>query len=134
MRQTGFSFLKNYKKEFGGSLLVGKRKTQRPLSTKMPIHLVLKSSHSRLFRPDDLRLAHLFKKEARRFGIKVYDFAVNWNHIHFLIQIPSRESYVRFIRAVTSGIVVVLSHKFGREMTGPYTSPLHQDFIVGKTV
>jgi len=37
MRQLGFSFQNDYKKEFGGSLLQGKRKSARPLSTKKPI-------------------------------------------------------------------------------------------------
>ncbi len=102
MRQTSFAFVKNYKKEFGGSLLENKRKSKRPLSIKQPLHLILKSSHREVFNPSNARLTKLIKEQAQRFHIKVFDFAVNWNHIHLLIQIKSRESYVQFIRALTS--------------------------------
>ena len=102
MKQTSFSFLKDYKKEFGGSLLLGKRKTRRPLSTKAPIHLILKASQKRVFSPSNRSLHNLIRKTAKQFDVHVYDLAVNWSHIHFLIRIKSREDYVRFIRALSS--------------------------------
>ncbi len=37
MKQLKFNFGRNYKKQFGGELLVGKKK-QRPLVVKKPIH------------------------------------------------------------------------------------------------
>jgi hypothetical protein len=36
MRQLSLGFLNDYKKEFGGSLLIGKRKTARPITVKKP--------------------------------------------------------------------------------------------------
>jgi hypothetical protein len=42
MRQQYFPNTKPLR-EFGGSLLIGKRKTQRPLSSKHTQHLVLKA-------------------------------------------------------------------------------------------
>lgn len=71
MKQTSFGFLRNYKKEFGGSLLAGKRKTKRPLSTKHPLHLVLKSSHKGLFNPGNLNLESLIRTQAKKFGIRI---------------------------------------------------------------
>ncbi len=102
MRQTSFSFLKDYKKEFGGSLLPGKRKSKRPLSTKNPLHLILKSSHRSFFNPGNLSLENLIRSQARKFGIRVYDLALNWSHIHLMIRIKSRDDYNKFIRSLTA--------------------------------
>ena len=102
MRQTSFSFMKDYKNEFGGSLLIGKRKTKRPLSTKQPIHLVLKSCHKSVFNPSNQSLKNLIGKQAKQFNIKIYDQALNWSHIHLLINLQNKSDYVKFIRALTS--------------------------------
>ena len=71
MRQTGFSFIKDYKKEFGGSLLVGKRKTARPISIKKPMHLILKSTGASCFVPGGRRLENLIRSHADKYGIKL---------------------------------------------------------------
>jgi len=105
MRQLGFSFQNDYKKEFGGSLLKGKRKSVRPLSTKKPIHLILKCTGKSVFNPSNRKLENLIRYQANKYGIKVYEVALNWTHVHLLIKLPSREAYVAFIRTVTSLIV-----------------------------
>ena len=51
MKQFQFGFLNDFKKSFGGSLLNGKRKSARTLSTRNPIHAVLKTSAHRCFTP-----------------------------------------------------------------------------------
>lgn len=102
MKQTSFGFMNSYKKEFGGSLLFGKRKQRRPLSTKHPIHLVIKSDEKNLFFPGNRSLEKLIQSTAKEFNIKLYDLALNWSHIHFLIQLKDRNDYVKFIRALTS--------------------------------
>ena len=102
MRQTSFSFMTDYKKEFGGSLLIGKRKTKRPLSTKHPIHLVLKSCHKGIFNPSNQSLKNLIRQQAAKFNIKVYDQALNWSHIHLLIRLQHKGDYTKFIRSLTS--------------------------------
>jgi REP element-mobilizing transposase RayT len=122
----GFSFLKNYKKEFGGSLLTGKRKCRRPLSTKHPIHLILKTGRAKLFHPANNDLVKIIKSDAQKFGVKIYDVAVNWSHIHLLIQLPSRDAYNRFIRSITSRLVAYFERKSGWNLKGlfdlrPYT-------------
>jgi len=109
MRQLGFIFQNNYKKEFGGSLLHGKRKSARPLSTKKPIHLILKCSGKSVFNPSNRKLEKLIRHQASKYGIKVYEVALNWSHVHLLIRLPSREAYVAFIRTVTSLIVSFVS-------------------------
>ena len=102
MKQLCFDFIRDYKKEFGGSLLIGKRKSKRPLSTKHPIHLILKSSHKGLFNPTNISLDQLIRSQAKKFGIRLYDLAINWSHIHMLIKIQNREGYNKFIRSLTA--------------------------------
>jgi len=113
MRQLGFSFQNDYKKEFGGSLLQGKRKSARPLSTKKPIHLILKCSGKSVFNPSHRKLENLIRYQANKYGIKIYEIALNWSHVHLLVKLPSREAYVAFIRTITSLIVGVLSKTKG---------------------
>ena len=102
MRQAAFSFLKDYKKEFGGSLLQGKRKSKRPLSTKHPLHLVLKSCLKGVFNPGNKSLKELIRSQCHQFGIKIYDLALNWSHIHLVIKIQDRKDYLKLIRSLTS--------------------------------
>lgn len=102
MKQLKLKCSNSYKKEFGGELLVGRRKTQRPLSIKRPIHLVLRSTQSKVFIPWNRSLEKLIYKLAQRFNIKIYDLSLNWSHIHSVILIKSRQDYVGFIRALSS--------------------------------
>lgn len=86
----------------GGSKAKGKRKCARPLSTKHPIHLVLKSFDSyRLLRNTQV-VEQTIGKYAKKFGVTVYEIAVHADHIHLSFKTPSRLLYQRWIRAVTS--------------------------------
>lgn len=105
MRQLEFEFTKNYKKEFGGSLLFGKRKSKRPLATNSPIHLILRAECSKAFPPGHHKLEAAMKELAHTYGIKVFRKSFNWNHFHAIIQIPSRHAYNSFIRRWTSEII-----------------------------
>ena len=102
MRQIAFGFLQDYKKEFGGTLLEGKRKTRRPISTKHPLHVILKSLVRGVFKPHNTSLDHLIRSQAKKFNIDIYDLALNWNHIHMVLRVYNRKNYVRFIRSLTS--------------------------------
>lgn len=51
---------------------------------------------------------------AAQFHITIYDLALNWNHIHFLILIKDRQDYVKFIRALTSILSQKIKLKFGK--------------------
>jgi REP element-mobilizing transposase RayT len=126
MRQTCFGFLSDYKKEFGGSLLVGKRRSARPLSTKLPLHLVLKCCARAYFNPGNRSLEKILRDHAFKFGLKIYDISLNWSHIHLLILIPSRAAYTAFIRSVNAALVRFISAKLGKVLTQifelrPYT-------------
>lgn len=111
MKQLKLKFANSYKKQFSGELLSGKRKSQRPLSTKKPIHLVLRSDTVKLFTPSNTSLEKLIYRIAGKFRIRIYDLCLNWNHIHAVIMIKDRKDYVAFIRALTSLISLKIKSK-----------------------
>ncbi len=60
----------------------------------------------------------------------VYDKAVNFNHVHFVIRIKSESDYRSWIRELTSEIVRLLSVKTGTKIARffslrPWTRILH---------
>ncbi len=99
-------------KVFGGSLLAGKRKSARPLSTKHPIHLVL---HSKIvlqaggFTKQEGYVVQVLGRAARKWGLNIYEYAVNRDHIHLAIRTPSREAYRHFIQSVTGTIALAMN-------------------------
>lgn len=113
MKQMRFGFLGDYSKEFGGSLLTGKRKSKRPLSVKNPMHLVLKTTGKRFFSPGNRSLEKQIGNVAAKFKIKVSRVSLNWSHIHAIIQVPNREAYNSFVRELTSKISIAISKRFG---------------------
>ena len=99
------SFLKPAVKEFGGSLAVkGKRKIERVLDSRKPLHFVLKSKKSANLYSHRVLLRKLLYLYAKRFGVKVYKESVQQDHFHFCIKITNRDFYRRFIRALTGVI------------------------------
>lgn len=103
------SFFKANQRFFGGRLIHGRRRGRRPLSTKEPIHIVLRSSWARgpfsfLLTKNKKAIERLIQIYARQYAIKVYSRAIVGNHFHLIIQISSRKSYNRFIRVLSSQI------------------------------
>ncbi len=116
MRQSSFTASNKSKKEHGGSLLSGKRKGRRPLSTKNAIHLVLKSDLKGVFNPGNRRLEQLIQNTAKRFHIRIYSMALNWSHIHCVMKIKDRKDYNAFIRVLTS--IVALRIRIHQNFAG----------------
>ncbi len=48
-------------------------------------------------------------KTARRWGVRVYRFANVGNHIHLLIQVPTREAWKRFSKELSGGIAQIVT-------------------------
>ena len=96
------SLIPKKEKDFhGGQLNQKKRKVRRPLSRKKSIHLVLKC-HKKLSLFENKKLLQvLIKKYGQRFCLKVYEISIQHDHIHFLVRIPNRENYIKFIRSLT---------------------------------
>lgn len=110
MKQQLCLFKENIVQTHGGSKAKGKRKALRPLSTKHPIHLVLKASEPFQLLRNKETVEQTAKKYALKFGITLYQIAVQADHLHLSIKIPSRANYCRWIRAITS----VLAFKLGK--------------------
>ncbi len=93
----------NPQKEHGGSLAISKRRARRPLNIKKSHHLTMKSHHAlgsrSLFRHKKMILG-LIGKYSHKFGIKVYEYAIQGNHIHLLVKAQSREGLQNFFRVV----------------------------------
>jgi REP element-mobilizing transposase RayT len=126
MKQANFGFYGKVGKEFGGSLLIEKRKTARPLSTKNPIHLVLKSSGNNHFLPGNFPIENLIRKQAEKYNVKIQRLSLAWSHVHMIIHFKDREFYKAFIRTVTAKLMRYFSQKLKKNLKGlfdlrPYT-------------
>jgi putative transposase len=94
---------------FGGLLLQGRRRGRRPLSSKEPIHLVMRSvwavgGHSLLRRENKAEIEKLITIISHRFGVKVYRRAIASNHVHLVIRPIARTLYNKFIRALSGKV------------------------------
>jgi REP element-mobilizing transposase RayT len=112
-------FAANIKTDFGGSLLNGKRKSARPLDSTKPIHTILKATNSLLLLKNRAKIEDILNTYAKRFALKIYDCGIHADHIHLSLKIPNRRLYLRWIRAVTS--VLVLRFKGLKWKLRPYT-------------
>lgn len=72
----------------------------RPLSTKHPLHMVLKANGFLLFKQREIRT--IFARVNKRFGMKAYQLAIHEDHIHTIIRIHNRNLYKKWIRALCS--------------------------------
>lgn len=95
------------KKDHGGSLAANKRRARRPLNLKQSHHLTMKSYHAigarSLFRHKRLILS-LIKKNAHKFRVKVYEYAIQGNHVHLLVKAQDREGLQNFFRVVAGHV------------------------------
>lgn len=118
-KQTEFLFSQQIRKQnrkfakgFGGELLTGKRKEKRPLSDKKPMHLILRSDTVKVFKPTNKQLRNFIYKIADKYGIKIYELALNHNHIHFVMKLKNKARYNSFIRELTSKIALTVRRFF----------------------
>jgi len=106
-------FLGTFRKQhlqFGGSLL-GKRtnpKAARPLSSKLPIHLVLRSTRSWMRTPRRFKTVnYTVTRVAKKLGVRIHEYANVGNHLHLLIKIPHRGRWAPFIRELTGRLATL---------------------------
>ncbi|MGK5084420.1 transposase [Bdellovibrionota bacterium FG-1] len=98
----------------GGDHTKGKRKEIRPVDPKQALHVVLRSSRARgelsMLHPRHCDpIQHFTQKLARRWGVRLYRYANVGNHIHLLIQVPSRAVWKRFLRELAGGIAIIVT-------------------------
>jgi len=93
--------------EHGGEYGRGRRKGERPVSTRRPMHVVLTSHRAAgplSLRRYDRMVRSVLRDMAHRFDIRVYDFANVGNHLHLVIRARRREHFQNFLRSF-AGIV-----------------------------
>ncbi len=103
---------KNPGMRFGGDLMAGKRKEERVLLSRRPIHLVMRSpmakgALSMLRRARSVET--LVRSQAAKNHIEITDFVNVGNHLHLVIRIrprgdSGRQCFKRFMRAA-SGLI-----------------------------
>src|SRR5260221_2591447 len=120
--------------EHGGEVRQGRRKLERPVSVRRPMHVVLTSQ--RAVGPWSLRkheraVREALRAMARRFGIRVYDFANVGTHLHLVVRARRREAFQSFLRSF-AGIVArrVTGARRGRP-SGRFFSGLAWSRVVG---
>ncbi len=91
--------------EHGGKLIQHKRKSLRPLTTKHPIHVVLRSDRARgplsLLNHQN-KIDKILTKWAHKFHISIYEKAIVTNHIHLLIRGKKRIQIQNFFRTIAA--------------------------------
>jgi hypothetical protein len=97
----------------GGDVRLRRRKLERPVSTRRPMHIVLSSHRARgswSLRKHDRVVRDVMRRMARRFDVRVYDFANVGSHLHLVVRARRREGFQAFLRSF-AGIVA-------RQVTG----------------
>jgi hypothetical protein len=102
---------------FGGSLLKGSHpKKKRVFSARVPMHVVLKSSQSvgsRSLLRHGPAIARILGAQARRHHVRLDGVANAGNHLHLLLQAPSRDCLSAFLRAIAGRIAQLAGSKQG---------------------
>jgi len=121
--------------EHGGAPCRGRRKMERPVSTRRPMHVVLHSERARgawSLRKHQRGVNSALRACAKRSGVRVYDFANVGSHLHLLVRARRREDFQAFLRAL-AGIVAqrVTGARRGLPLRGgPFWSALAWSRVV----
>lgn len=105
------------KDAFGGSLLKNSHaKTKRPLESKFPIHLTLRSTKNILRLPKNFRnVGRVVDQVCKKHGVRLYGYVNVGNHVHMLIKIPHVRRWAAFIRELTGRIAQIAQGLVGRQ-------------------
>ena len=119
--QSNLAYYRKNKNCFGGNIYAGNPKYKRPFYSSLALHVVLRSSratgkNSMLEDHNRQKIKWLIRKQAKRFGVNLYRYSNNGNHIHLLVKPGAdRGNFQSFLRAV-SGLIarLVLKAERGR--------------------
>ena len=95
--------------DHGGRRRVGKRKLARPVTTKRPMHVVMKASKARgehsMLSPKVVRkIEARLHADAAKNGVRIRGYVNVGNHLHLIVQPRTRAGFQRFLRTFT-GVV-----------------------------
>jgi REP element-mobilizing transposase RayT len=88
--------------EHGGDFRRGRRKLERPVSIRRPMHVTLHSPRARgpwSLRRHQAAVVRTLRDCARRTGVRVYDFANVGSHLHLLVRAKTRRGFQSFLRS-----------------------------------
>src|SRR5260221_8265222 len=88
--------------EHGGAVRRGRGKLESPVSVGRTMHVVMTSQRARgpwSLRKHERAVREALRAMARRFGIRVYDFANVGTHLHLLLRARRREEFQAFLRS-----------------------------------
>ena len=83
------------------------RRSRRPLSSKHPLHLTLRSDFAhgpRSLVKHRALINYIGRKFSRRFGVRIYRQAICGNHLHLLVRGTSRVGLQNFFRVFAGHI------------------------------
>lgn len=106
---------RNPKLFFGGSLTTkSSGRVARPISSKDPMHIVLKSTKAKGqfsfgYKSNVRKVNEIVQKKCVKYGVKLIEYSNNFTHLHLLAKFPSRAIYLRFIRALTAYLALAVS-------------------------
>lgn len=112
-QEKSYSFFNQKRKfqySYGGELRKKRSgRGSRPLTTKDPIHLVLKVNRKNIRRglrsPLGFKICNsIITKYAQKFYVKVEQVSINHDHIHLLVRLSRRSLGINFFRVVTGQI------------------------------
>lgn len=85
----------------------GKRKVARPIATKRPMHVVLKSSRAvrnwSMFRKAR-EIESIIREKAAKNFVQIRQYSNNGNHLHLLVQAKDRKLFKHFLMAISGRI------------------------------
>ena len=105
----------NERLAFGGELLKrAKNRHARPVSSKNPMHLVLRSSRAKGrfsfgHSANLVQVKQIINRHCAKYGVKLVKYSNNFNHLHMLMKFPSREIYLRCIRSLTAQLAMAVT-------------------------
>lgn len=108
--------------EHGGDVRRHRRKLERPVSTRRPMHVTLHSKRAHgpwsLLR-HECGVLEALRACARRAGVRVYEFANVGSHLHLLVRSRRLDTFQAFLRSF-AGIVArrVTGARRGRALQG----------------
>jgi REP element-mobilizing transposase RayT len=101
------SFFKPTNRQHGGIWSIGARRSRRPMNMKTPLHITLRSelAHGQrsLMKHKNL-VRRVMRKAANRFRVKVCEYAICGNHLHFLVKANFRIDIQNFFRVLAGHI------------------------------
>jgi hypothetical protein len=119
--------------EHGGTVRSGRRKLERPVSTRRPMHLTLYSLRARgrwSLRKHERSVQHALRISARRSGIRVYEFANVGSHLHLLVRTRHRHEFQAFLRSFAGMVAQAVTGARNGSPSGRFWSLLAWSRIV----